>query len=238
MPTEDILGAPQLEGVGHSRGCSSVGRALRSQRRGRRFDPDQLHFRPPTLFIGIRRIAKKTSPLKEWIPELAQGVSSIIPSSISEVKSCATERCLTPPGPEGSNGRQKVLCDAGKLDLCIYWTSFFHAMGLIIGLISSRMRLGPTRAVERSSSITTQFVRLLPARGSRLASGRFGTAHARVFSPRRSLAGAGSLPLRTGLTHRLKARHVRRTASMDCSPLRAKRTLHTYAQRDHHQFHC
>ena len=26
-----------------ARGCSSVGRALRSQRRGRRFDPDQLH---------------------------------------------------------------------------------------------------------------------------------------------------------------------------------------------------
>jgi len=25
------------------RGCSSVGRALRSQRRGRQFDPDQLH---------------------------------------------------------------------------------------------------------------------------------------------------------------------------------------------------
>jgi putative endonuclease len=27
----------------HTRGCSSAGRALRSQRRGRRFDPDQLH---------------------------------------------------------------------------------------------------------------------------------------------------------------------------------------------------
>ena len=41
---------------------------------------------------------------------------------VSEVKSCATERCPTPPGPEGSNGQQRVLCDAGKLDLFVFVT--------------------------------------------------------------------------------------------------------------------
>ena len=38
----------------------------------------------------------------------------------TEVKSCATRRCSTPPGPEGSNGRHTVLCDTGKLDLFLY----------------------------------------------------------------------------------------------------------------------
>jgi hypothetical protein len=37
-----------------------------------------------------------------------------------EVKSCATRRCSTPPGPEGSNGRQRVLCDTGALDLILF----------------------------------------------------------------------------------------------------------------------
>jgi hypothetical protein len=37
-----------------------------------------------------------------------------------EVKSYATERCSTPPGPEGSNGRHTVLCDVGKLGLFFY----------------------------------------------------------------------------------------------------------------------
>jgi hypothetical protein len=34
-----------------------------------------------------------------------------------EVKSCATERCSTPPGPEGSNGRLTVSCDTVGLAL-------------------------------------------------------------------------------------------------------------------------
>ncbi len=41
---------------------------------------------------------------------------------LSEVKSCATERCPTPPGPEGSNGQHTVLCDAEKLDLFLFWS--------------------------------------------------------------------------------------------------------------------
>jgi len=39
---------------------------------------------------------------------------------VCEVKSCATRRCSTPPGPEGSNGRHTLLCDTGKLDLFLY----------------------------------------------------------------------------------------------------------------------
>lgn len=37
-----LLGA-SLHEIRHSRGCSSVGRALEWHSRGRRFDPDQLH---------------------------------------------------------------------------------------------------------------------------------------------------------------------------------------------------
>jgi len=42
------------------------------------------------------------------------------------VKSCATKHCPTPPGPEGSNGRQTVLCDAGKLDLFLIFNTYSH----------------------------------------------------------------------------------------------------------------
>ena len=45
---------------------------------------------------------------------------SFVFSSSLEVKSCATRRCSTPPGPEGSNGRQRVLCDTGVLDLFLF----------------------------------------------------------------------------------------------------------------------
>ena len=47
-------------------------------------------------------------------------------SKRTEVKFCATGRCPTPPGPEGSSGQQLFLCDAGMprsiwgaLDLCV-----------------------------------------------------------------------------------------------------------------------
>jgi len=47
-----------------------------------------------------------------------------------EVKSCATRRCSTPPGPEGSNGRQTVLCDTGKLDLFVFLDGSLNRMSM------------------------------------------------------------------------------------------------------------
>ena len=58
-----------------------------------------------------------------------------------EVKSCATERCPTPPGPEGSNGQQRVLCDTGKLDLFCF--GFLQAHGLRTHHCAYRRRATP-----------------------------------------------------------------------------------------------
>src|SRR3954468_12873948 len=60
-------------------GCSSVGRARRSQRRGRRFDPDQLHqiLLGPMIYNPARSMSlHRMSSVESWYWYIAGGILS------------------------------------------------------------------------------------------------------------------------------------------------------------------
>ena len=76
----------------------------------------------PQLSGWVRRVQENRPSSQEFRVKSNQCTDSRCTSD--EVKSCATKRCSTPPGPEGSNGRQRVLCDTGKLDLFFYLSEF------------------------------------------------------------------------------------------------------------------
>ena len=153
-----------------------------------------------------------------------------------EVKSCATRLCPTPPGPEGSNGRQSVLCDAGELDLFLFAGSWpvTNVPGLIRGP-------APAGCTFTELSMLRTAVRLLTIiRATRLMRrgaachagrrahvfGRPGMTRPQVYSHRGNpLASYGTVPRRIEPLHALTAHH------------RPKWKRFSYEKRYHHQLH-
>ena len=155
------------------------------------------------------------------------------------VKSCATKHCPTPPGPEGSNGRQTVLCDAGKLDLFLIFKTYSHHRWLIRS--TSPLQSNDRRQLENGTNnmvsytitilILSVSLTLLEKRRSvdsrALCFDRIGGRLTRVFPHLEwNLHLGGTFPLRFETQH----------AHHPILLLKWKRIPHE--KRNYHQFYC
>ena len=164
------------------------------------------------------------------------GTVSIFPAASLEVKSRATERCLTPSGPEGSSGRRAGLCDTDKLDLFLFLPVILHAIALMAGFLASRARWSPRGADSCVLSIHPH-VRQATNSFGLVMSGRSGELFDRMFSRPWSLASAGSPPYRPGKRNKSSSPGHRPGGHTSHGISGPQRTTPTYAQRDHYQFH-